>query len=187
MNTKDKLNQLSNDFSLVLNDSGADLFHSARDIVRKLSTDETHTIEFIACILHDRDYNELGDKKTLHYHLVIKFQNRFRVGSIINYIVDKFHCNANQVQIEKCIDIGAQARYLIHLDNREKTQYRVDEVFTNNSDTYNYYLSHLRVLDERDLINIIERFHSKKEIFLRLGFKQYSKYSRIINDLMKEW
>ena len=184
MNTKDKKNQVSSDFSLVLNDSAADVFKSARHIVKALSCGD-YTCRFIACIKHEFDRNDALDLKTPHYHLVLGFQDRYRLGTILNYIVDLFHCNENQVSIEKCTDIGAQARYLVHMDHPDKYQYKITDVVTNNEDSFNYYLAHFRVLDERDLVNLVERYPSKKELFLRLGFAQYTRYARIINDLLK--
>ena len=189
MSTKDsdkkKLDQVADEFSLVLNDSGADVFKSSRYIVKELRLDESHTLDFIACIYHDKDYNEVNDLKTPHYHLCLKFQDRFRVRSILNYIVDKFHCNENQVQIQKCTDFGAQVRYLVHLDNKDKYPYPKEDVVCSDEKTLDYYFSHLRVLDERDLVRIVEMFPNKRDLFLKLGFKQYSKYLRIINDLLR--
>lgn len=181
---KKKANQIGFAFSLVLNDSSADLFHDSRRLMNKIISQKQYQIKFVAVAFHDLDVNEFGDKKTNHYHVVIEFMDRLRLISCFNWIVDLFHCNENQVQIEKCSDVGSQARYLIHLDDADKYQYLPSIVVCNNADQLDFYYKRFYVRDEEDLVNIVERNPSKKRLFLVLGEKQYKKYRYIIHDLL---
>lgn len=84
-------------------------------------------------ILHDRDtYNEdsethkAGERKKEHYHLVIELKNpRTRNGMARELGV-------NKQAFEPCESLKKSKRYLMHLDDDDKTLYELDEVFGNN-------------------------------------------------------
>lgn len=87
---------------------------------------------FYAYIIHDKD-----EGKTLHIHFVLNC-----VGSrTIKSIGDTLECDYQDIQIAKrprsCI------RYLIHIDDKLKHQYRREEIQSNNIDRINYYFDGL--------------------------------------------
>lgn len=177
-----KAHQVSCAFSIVLNDNGADLFHSSRDILKKFMLSERYRIRFIAVGFHDKDINDFGDKKTNHYHLVIDFVDKMRLISCFNYIIDLFHCNGNQISIEKCSDVGSQTRYILHYDHADKYQYHRNILITNSEKTADFYLSRITIHDEEDLINIVDRYPSRRKLLLVLGKKQYRDWYFFIRD-----
>ena len=130
---KDKLNQRSSKFSLVFNDNGADLFKNSRYIVTTIRNCGLLSIHFIACIKHDKDLDEQTNQlKTIHYHIVLSLYNTTRLITMIKLLVDLFHCNENQISIEKCTSLEMATRYLIHLDDFDKADYRKEDIETND-------------------------------------------------------
>lgn len=104
--------------------------HSPLDIERiKKNIKE---FPFYAFILHDKD-----EGKTLHIHFVLNC-----IGSrSIKSIGDTLECDYQDIQIARrprsCI------RYLIHIDDKLKYQYRREEIQSNNTDRINYYFDGL--------------------------------------------
>lgn len=85
--------------------------------------DEEHIPAFISP-LHNSDLNPDGEKKKEHYHVILCFagnKTEEQVQEISNRLL-------SGVKVEKVKDIRAYARYLCHLDNPEKAQYRPCDV-----------------------------------------------------------
>lgn len=74
-----------------------------------------------AMILHDKDKLENGETKKEHYHVVIHFKNaRSRKATAKELGIEENY-------ITGC-DLKAQLRYLVHIDDKDKYQYEIDEV-----------------------------------------------------------
>ena len=73
--------------------------------------------------LHDLDYDENGEIKKEHYHLLYAFDG-VKTHQQVKELVDKI----NGVGLEPVNSTRAYARYLCHLDNPEKAQYNIDDV-----------------------------------------------------------
>ena len=186
----DKLSQRGHAFSLVLNDNGANVFKNEDFIKnRMLSMDY---FEFVAVIKHDRDIDEEDTTrfKTLHYHvvLVLKYCDVLMVKTLLNAIVDKFNCNANQVTIEKVTDICMVTRYLIHIDNPDKAQYLPFDIATNNQLLVGRYLSmNPSITCLEQIIEITKRFHYDIEsIACNIGEKNWKKYGYFVLQLKRD-
>lgn len=180
------LNQRSNKFTIVLNDNELHLFKNSRFIVRQFTTEEDLCCIFIACILHDKDVDhETNHVKTPHYHVVVYFDRNYRIGSIINLIVNMFHCNENQISIDKCTSIEMQTRYLIHLDEYEndKHHYLQSDVVTNREDILDNYLTLVKIGDLKDCIKVVRQYHyDLEEIMAHIS--NYDTFRKYINDLI---
>lgn len=186
---KDKLNQRSKQFSLVLNDNGADVFKNSRYIVTTIRCCGLLSIHFIACIKHDRDIDEQTNHvKTPHYHLVLSIYNTTRLSTIINLLVDLFHCNENQVSIEKCTSLEMSTRYLIHLDDFEKVPYRKEDIETNDYSKLKECLEYVdKIKDIKDLIVLCQQFPVLTDLMIHIGYDNYKKYRLVINDIRREF
>lgn len=80
-----------------------------------------------AYITHDSDFNEDNTPKKIHIHYVIRCQTPRSINSIAN----ELGVSLESVQIGK--NFKTLIRYLIHLDNDEKTAYSADKIYTNIS------------------------------------------------------
>lgn len=73
--------------------------------------------------LHDKDVNPTGEPKKPHYHVVLMFDS-LKAKDQAQDIISKI----NGVGCEVVQSIRGYARYLCHLDNPEKAQYKQEDV-----------------------------------------------------------
>lgn len=179
----DKLSQRSNKFSLVLNDNELQLFKNSDNIVQKLYDSEDLDVIYVACIKHDSDLDEQNHIKTLHYHVVMEMDKVCRIETMLNYLSELFHCNVNQISIEKCTSLAMQTRYLLHLDEFRKTRYYESDIVTNNQDLVNKYINMVKIRDIDDLIARVKEYHYDLEECMS-HISSYDKWRKYINDLI---
>ena len=178
------LNQRSDKFTIVLNDNELNNLKSAKHILQSFKLSENIGLVYIAVIKHDRDKCDDGlNLKTLHYHVVLHLNKICRISTLLNYIMDTFHLNENQVSMDKCNSLCMQSRYLIHLDDFDKEQYYASEVECNDIDVFNRYLSLVIVRDIHDLIGVVKHYHYDLEEIM-LNISNYDKWRKYINDLI---
>lgn len=79
-----------------------------------------------AYILHDADYEENGEKKKDHIHFVGRLENPRSANSLSKAI----GLANNYFEVASSWKIAI--RYLLHLDNNEKTAYTADKISTNS-------------------------------------------------------
>lgn len=92
--------------------------------------DETHkkALEYIeknydyALILHDKDFDEKGEIKKPHYHVVIRFNN----AKWNTALSEELKIQENY--IEESRSLKRSLLYLIHFYDEDKYQYNIDEV-----------------------------------------------------------
>lgn len=73
--------------------------------------------------LHDNDFNPTGEQKKPHWHFLIMFE-----GKKSEEQVQELFSSIGGVGIEKVNSIRSYARYLCHLDNPDKCQYKPEDV-----------------------------------------------------------
>lgn len=175
-------NQRSNKFTIVLNDNELNNLKSAKHILDYLITNQDLCIVYIAVICHDRDIED-GHVKTKHYHLVIHFNNNYRIRTVMNILEDTFMINDNQISIDKCTSLEAQSRYLLHIDDYEKEKYFESEVLTNDRDTFNRFINKVIVRDLHDLIAVVKHYNYNLEDIM-VNISNYDYWRKYINDLI---
>lgn len=72
-------------------------------------------------ILHNKDVLKSGEPKKEHYHVVIHFKSARYKKAVAKEL------GIEENYITGC-DLKAQLRYLIHIDDKDKYQYEIDEV-----------------------------------------------------------
>lgn len=184
----EKLNCRSDKFTIVLNDSGADVFKNSAFIKTKIMCCDFLSVIFIAVIKHDKDVDEeTNHVKTTHYHLVLQLDRIYRIGSMIKLLCDIFHCNENQISIDKCSSLVMQTRYLVHLDDFDKYQYRIDDIESNNFDLIGKYMYYVRsITDVESLITLVKQYKNLLELMSVIGYDNYKKYRIVISDIRRE-
>lgn len=132
-----------------------------------------------AYVLHDKDTDENGEVKAPHYHLYIEYQNARTFQAMRNRF-EGAHIETAQNR-EFCI------QYLIHRNNPDKHQYKIDEVESNMHDIN-------IVLDAPyfELFNpamILEYFKQGTRTFMAF-YKRFGPYVKnhiqLINALIRE-
>lgn len=84
--------------------------------------DDMH-IEWIESPLHENDLNANGEKKKAHWHILLMF------GGVKSYEqVEELCDELNCPRPERCHNAKAMVRYMAHLDNPDKAQYRIEDI-----------------------------------------------------------
>ena len=98
------------------------------DLITILNNDDT--LEYYV-ILHDKDINkDTGEFKKAHYHCFIGFNDygRYTSDKVKEYYKILTKNIVNVKSIKKAV------QYLIHKNDKNKYQYEIDEIITNNRD-----------------------------------------------------
>lgn len=84
--------------------------------------DDMH-IEWIESPLHENDVNANGEAKKAHWHILLMF------GGVKSYEqVEELCAELNCPRPERCHNAKAMVRYMAHLDNPDKAQYRIEDI-----------------------------------------------------------
>lgn len=80
-------------------------------------------IEFVISPLHDKDKNANGELKKPHWHVMLMF------GGVKTYDqVKEITDQINSPRPERCHNAKAMVRYMAHLDNPDKAQYKIEDI-----------------------------------------------------------
>lgn len=139
-----------------------------------------------AYILHNLDLLENGTFKKEHYHIYLNFQN----PTTKEQVARKFNIDKSLVQ--SCLNPNGIIRYFLHLDDKEKVQYKREAIYSLGLDIDHMITqgtlgtaSELDILME--ILSWVNKGFTKKEVFeLCIKFNYYAVYRAnysIIRDL----
>lgn len=104
----------------------------------------------IALICHNKDINEDGSDKLIHWHVVLEYENARTFLSMKKTFRD---CH-----IEQPNNFDATMQYLTHKNDPNKAQYEYDDIITNNPNWLKgHYEASLTTSDLQKEAEIIER------------------------------
>lgn len=136
-------------------------------------------------ILHDKDLKNDEDLIRPHYHINLIFDNQgYEEFTILHKFASYLLINVN------CIGVKATnsnkmyeyVRYLIHYDNLEKYQYKIDDILTNNKYNVNRCLNGFNpyIIDICYLVDLINSSDNIINVFGVLGMKFTNQYYKVI-------
>lgn len=140
-------------------------------------------------ILHDKDIDEVGKPKRLHWHLVVRMKRSRRIkNKVIKVVSEVFSVKANRVSVLFSYDLEADIRYLMHLDDEDKAEYPIQSVITSDPNTLvlAYHASLNQLTFERLEDAYREAQGSKVGIIRILGVKLYRLNAVVIHDYIRE-
>lgn len=147
-------------------------------------------IEYYAYILHDNDYNEFGEIKKEHYHVVIKFDDneKYTISSLSKML------NIEPQYISKTTKSYINGlRYLIHADDKSKYQYSIENVEGTLKDKLVDTLKEnvenekmLKIIDIIDSLNFIEIREFTQIICAHGLYSYYRRSFAIIHLIIKQ-
>lgn len=141
---------------------------------------------FVACIIHDKDEDDNGNLKTIHIHAVLK-TNRMRKATLINDLTELLGLPEQCISAEKIGKFRRAIRYLIHMDDGDKTDYLPFDILTNDQHIVdNCFVNQIEEVTEEDLINVVRYEKTTSKILIKIGKENYKKWASIIHDLQKE-
>ena len=109
---------------------------------------------FAVSPLHDKDTNPDGTLKKAHYHIILQFEGPTTYKNVKENICDLVKGTIPQ----KIISNRGYYRYLCHLDNPEKEQYKVEEIEKYNGYEIDLTTSEI-VLIKSKIIEDIEKYN----------------------------
>ena len=153
--------------------------------IKKLFNTLKSIYQFVAIIEHDQDLNDDGTPKTNHFHTVITTK-RMRKGTLLNDLTELLEIPPNCISINRVKSMRSALRYLIHMDDDDKTQYAPFMVLTNNENYYNSALiERIELITPENLIEIVDKYVTTRQILLKIGLENYKKWALVIRDLQK--
>lgn len=142
------------------------------------------TLGLYTGILHDKDV--LDDKKTpktIHAHVALETQKKMGMANWIETLANLLKLPKNCVSVESMTNpIGAK-RYLWHLDNPEKFQYR-DDPATNDPKAFKRACA-IQPMAEVTISDIDES-NNMHEFIERVGIQSANKYRSLFNQCKDE-
>lgn len=88
-------------------------------------------VESCAYILHNLDIDENGQLKKSHYHIYIKFNKPTTKKQVAK------HFNVSENLVQSALNPNGIIRYFLHLDDKEKTQYKKEAIYSYGLDIEN--------------------------------------------------
>lgn len=84
--------------------------------------DDTH-IEWVESPLHDKDITAINEVKKAHIHILLMFGGVKSYEQVVEF-VKPLNCPIPQ----RCHNAKALVRYMAHLDNPDKAQYKISDI-----------------------------------------------------------
>lgn len=120
-------------------------------------------------IKHDKDIEKNGELKKVHYHLLVKLENAISIEKILKCFYNE---NEKINSIVKYLNIiksfKGYVRYLIHYDDKDKYQYNVNDIITNDKNLL-YYFNDNTIVD------------NLKQLYLVIKENNISSFKELIN------
>ena len=128
-----------------------------RDII-----DSTH-VTWVESPLHNKDINPDGTTKPAHWHIVLIFDGNKTMLQVWDKIASKVNSPFPQKIQQIDGNVGGMIRYLIHLDNPEKYQYKEEDIKVHGAFDIQKYL-HGNSADKRKVLIEILKFIDDNEL-----------------------
>lgn len=130
--------------------------------------------------LHNNDINADGEKKKEHYHVIIMFDS-VKTDEQAKAIFEKI----GGVGCQKINVVRGYARYLCHLDNPEKAQYKIEDVISLCGADYQEVISlasdKYKIIDE--MIDFCEKYDITSFYLLsKYAFKNNEQWKKALAD-----
>lgn len=118
--------------------------------------------------LHDKDIDLDGSEKKPHYHILTMYSG----NKTYEQFRDDFLSPMNTSVFQVAKDLGGCARYLCHLDNSEKAEYKVKDIMEFNGADWQSVA--LTSREERKLIKTIMQFAYENNIYYYWDLVSYA-------------
>lgn len=124
-------------------------------------------VQAVASPSHDQDTNPTGEPKKAHRHIIVRFD-----AVKTKEQAEEVFAKIGGVGCEKVKDLRQYCRYLCHLDNPEKAQYKPGDVITFGG--FDYYEIIISAADENDMLREITFFVTDHHV---TNFAQFQRWN----------
>lgn len=146
-------------------------------------------------IIHDKDeVHTSQDKegehiyKKVHCHIYLEVKHKIKTTAIfsdfIDYVFDKtgIEISKDCLSDKRVFDKNMCVRYLLHLDDSEKYQYQLEDLFYSD-DRMLKFLDEVIQFDVNELVNLISNSKSYIEFLGFVGIDYATRHYRVIEKL----
>ena len=144
--------------------------------------------EIYGAIIHDRDFTDDGEKKTIHIHAVFMLKTSgVRLSTTLNNICDATLVMPNAITIDKFTSFEGSFQYLVHKNNPEKAQYPVSSIRTNatKEEVSNFLDACTSTFDFEKWRAICRDAGALDDVIGKIGLSYYNMYRNTITDLFR--
>ena len=144
--------------------------------------------DFTATIIHDKDLLENGQPKLIHLHAYIEKQEKATIKAILNEFTQLCDISAEQVSVEGSNNSYLLVQYLTHKNHKEKHQYDIGLISTNNKDLLLQRYEKAYQSQQEESIEILNASLQKSfiELISQYGFDKINKLRPMIKDIRAE-
>ena len=147
------------------------------------------TIKYIFSIIHDKDFNDNGEPKRTHLHIVIEYLQKRTFAAVLETLQTKTNFDKEQISLEQTNSEMLAEQYLIHKNDTTKFSYNAELIITNDRKELDRRLA-LEYLtpterEERNKQALLTA-HNMTEFFNMVGVDFANKNRGLFKDLLAE-
>lgn len=162
------------------------------EVLTNVKTFSINNTEEYYYIVHDKDINDMGVKKTLHIHWLFITSERTRLKTKLSEVNDYLFGGKDKtrslITIEIWKDYEGAIQYLVHKNDEDKYQYKVSDIVTNEKETL------IQILEYTGNVNLsIDRikylcwtYNSLIDVLSNIGLVASRNYLNVIKTIWQE-
>lgn len=141
-----------------------------------------------AYILHDKDTTDEGEFKGDHIHLIFISPIGKSSENWLTFFTDWLPVDKDAISIEMVRNEKSCLRYLIHLDNPSKYQYKAEEVKSNMADTLKRVFESSNAFVSNPTLEQLKNAAEggKEGIYKLVGLQGYERACRVLDQIQDE-
>ena len=144
-----------------------------------------------AFIVHKNDKDkDTGEIIPIHYHIVLNaIDKNKRLSTHLNDIAKFFDFdNLNGVEIDKYRSLESALQYLLHKNDKDKTQHKFEEIVSNfnKDELLNYITCDVSTLTFDFVYSLCKSSNNIIEVIRGLGLGNFQRYRATIWDIWNE-
>lgn len=183
MNTKSRL------FTLVVEEfDKANNKHILWKDLKKYLDSEDY-VNYYAFILHNKDFDDNGEEKRPHFHIVLETIRPYAKGSILTDMAKELLVARECISIRAYDSCKLAVQYLVHKNDQDKAQYDILEVCSSDETRTIDYIDNDIEADDLDIKDLCEICYNAKniiDVYRTIGINNAKKYRWIIIDLLEQ-
>lgn len=153
-----------------------------------LQINNTTNYPFIASIIHDKDIEINGELKTLHAHIFIDTPLNPTKRQLLNDLSKELNIDKDLISLTPTKSDFLLVQYLIHKNDKLKTQYNRENIITNDSEELEKRLNKIyrKPLNEEELQNEIFISNTFTDLIKKIGLENAKKYQSCFKQVKQE-
>lgn len=143
---------------------------------------------YIASIIHDKDIEITGELKTIHAHIFIDTPTKPTKRAILGDLANKLGIDKDLISLTPTNNSFLLVQYLIHKNDKIKTQYDKDLIITNDKEETEKRLlkRYIKPMDESEIEDNIFKSKTFTDLVVNIGLENAKKYQSVYRQVKQE-